>query len=68
MLFQATEQSSASLAAWIEGALSERFGYQSRIVLRSQTQMQAVIDDAPAGFGSELDVYRYDVVHDRCAP
>jgi uncharacterized protein (DUF1697 family) len=31
-------------------------------VLRSRAQMRAIVADAPAGFGSQPDRYRYDVV------
>lgn len=62
VLFSAAEQPPAELASQIEAALSERFGYDSRIVLRSHTQLRAIIDEAPAGFGSQPDLYRYDVV------
>ncbi len=62
VLFDGRKQSSAKLAAQIEAALSERFGYQSRIVLRAHAQLQAIVADAPAGFGGQPDRYRYDVV------
>lgn len=56
---------SRSLDAWtttIEAALSDRFGYKARIVLRSHAELRTVVDDAPTGFGAEPDAYRYDVV------
>ena len=62
VLFEAAERSPASLSARIEAALSERFGYQARIVLRSHVQMRAIVATAPAGFGSQPDLYRYDVL------
>jgi uncharacterized protein (DUF1697 family) len=62
VLFGAGEHGSANLAAQIEVALSQRFGYQSRIVLREHDQMRAIVASAPAGFGSQADLYRYDVV------
>jgi uncharacterized protein (DUF1697 family) len=62
VLFDASEESPASLSARIEAALLARFGYQARIVLRSHAQMRAIVADAPAGFGGQPDLYRYDVV------
>jgi uncharacterized protein (DUF1697 family) len=62
VLFEADRPKPPSLSARIEEALSERFGYQARIVLRSHSQMHAIVADAPAGFGSQPDLYRYDVL------
>jgi uncharacterized protein (DUF1697 family) len=62
VVFRAGEQRSEQLAARIEAGLSERFGYQSRIVLRSRDQLRGIVGGAPPGFGSQPDVYRYDVV------
>ena len=62
VLFEAAQPGPASLSARIEEALSERFGYQARIVLRSHDQFRAIVADAPAGFDSQPDRYRYDVV------
>jgi len=62
VLFEAAESRPSTLAERIEDGLSERFGYQSRIVLRNHRQMRAIITTAPAGFGTQPDLYRYDVV------
>jgi uncharacterized protein (DUF1697 family) len=62
VVFEATETKPSTLAARIEAGLSERFGYQSRIVLRSHGQMRAIVGKAPAGFGKQPEMYRYDVV------
>jgi uncharacterized protein (DUF1697 family) len=62
VLFEAAERRPADLRARIEEALSERFGYQARIVLRSHGQLRAIVADAPAGFGGQPDRYRCDVV------
>jgi uncharacterized protein (DUF1697 family) len=62
VLFEAGEERPASLSARIEQALLARFKYDARIVLRSHAQMQAVMANAPAGFGSQPDEYRYDVL------
>jgi uncharacterized protein (DUF1697 family) len=62
VLFEADERGPAALSEGIEAALSERFGYQARVVLRSHAQMRAVVADAPPGFGDQPELYRYDVV------
>jgi uncharacterized protein (DUF1697 family) len=62
VLFEAGEESPASLAARIEAALLARFAYQARIVLRSHAQMRAIVADAPPGFGVQPELYRYDVL------
>lgn len=52
----------ARLAAQIEAALAASFGYRARIALRSERQLRAIVDNAPAGFGERPDSYRYDVI------
>jgi uncharacterized protein (DUF1697 family) len=52
----------AELGARIEGALSEAFGYEASVVLRSKKQMQGIVAGAPKGFGAAPDRYRYDVL------
>jgi uncharacterized protein (DUF1697 family) len=58
----ASREPGAALAARIEAALSERFGYPASLVLRSRAQLRRVVDGAPAGFGSRPALYRYDVI------
>ena len=62
VLFEAGAEQPASLSARIEAALQARFSYDGRTVLRSHAQMQAIVAKAPAGFGSQPDQYRYDVL------
>ncbi len=62
VLFNTGETDKAGLILKIEQALSERFGYQSRIVLVTQPQLKKIIISAPPGFGTESDLYRYDVL------
>ena len=62
VLFEATEQPRDRLVARIESALSERFSYQARLVLRSHLQLRAIVENAPDGFGTQPDLYRYDVL------
>jgi uncharacterized protein (DUF1697 family) len=42
--------------------LSERFAYESRIVLMKQEMLRNIIAQAPDSFGSEPEIYRYDVL------
>jgi len=57
--------SSASVAKKLEKALSDAFDYQARLVLRSAAEMQEVLNDAPAGFGSDREQFKYDVLFAR---
>jgi uncharacterized protein (DUF1697 family) len=52
----------AALAKKIEPALSKAFNYQASVVLRSQAQLSATVDEAPKGFGADPAKYRYDAV------
>lgn len=61
VLFNA-DGSATELTPLIEKALSETFGYQASVVLRSSKQMRNIVQRAPAGFGDEPDEYRYDVI------
>jgi uncharacterized protein (DUF1697 family) len=62
VLFEAGDEPVTGLTARIEQALTTRFSFQARIVLRSHAQLRAIVLDAPAGFGTRPDEYRYDVV------
>jgi uncharacterized protein (DUF1697 family) len=62
VIFDAADATCDALAARIEAGLTERFGYEARIVLRSYAQLRNVVAAAPAGFGTQPDLYRYDVV------
>ena len=42
--------------------LAATFGYPASVVLRSHAQMRAVVQRAPARFGSRPETYRYDVI------
>ena len=61
VLFTSNEQSSV-LAARLEPELSKVFDYNASVVLRSQQQLRGVVDGAPAGFGAQPALYRYDVI------
>lgn len=62
VLFRAAGSTQAGLTKRIETALSKSFNYKSRVVVRSQKQMKAIVAKAPKGFGSDQDTYRYDVL------
>lgn len=62
VIFATPDADQAGLTARIEEALSAAFAYSSRVVLRSHDQLAAVVAQAPTGFGSEPDLYRYDVL------
>lgn len=61
VLFRSTG-TNKQLTGRIERMLSNAFGYTATVVLRTQGQLQAVVDGAPEGFGGEPDRYRYDVI------
>ncbi len=62
-MFGAPSSSQAELTSRIEGILRKAFGhYDASVVVRSRSQMRAVVDRAPKGFGTEPATYRYDVV------
>ena len=52
----------AGLEADIEALLAERLGMHLVVVVRTADQIQAVVRDAPAGFGSRPDTCHSDVV------
>jgi uncharacterized protein (DUF1697 family) len=54
--------SSAALCRRIEATLGKTFGYRASVVLRTRTQLESVVEDAPAGFGRQPAKFRYDVI------
>ena len=60
VLFRAPRQKREELAARIESALAKRFGVELKVVLLTASQLSAVVDGAPRGFGG--DDYRCDVI------
>jgi uncharacterized protein (DUF1697 family) len=55
----------ASVVKRLEKALSDSFDYHAKLVLRSAAEMQEVLHDAPKGFGSDREQYKYDVLFAR---
>lgn len=62
VLFDSNENDYQKLTLQIENALSERFNYNSKIVLLAQTDLNRIVNAAPNGFGVNPDEYRYDVI------
>lgn len=62
VLFASKESAVTKLCNKIEMTLSKTFGYQASLVLRSQLQLQKIVQSAPKGFGSSPAKYRYDVM------
>ena len=61
VIFTSSETSS-TLVPRIESELSKAFTYTASIVLRSRQQLRSVVAGAPAGFGAQPTLYRYDVL------
>lgn len=61
VLFTAGGANPEALTTQVERALSKTFSYSSRVVLRTRAEMQAIVDNAPKGFGGRPALYRYDV-------
>lgn len=62
VLFSTNETDKTSLINTIEKALSDRFGYNSRIVLITHEHLKRIVEEAPPGFGQQKETYRYDVI------
>jgi uncharacterized protein (DUF1697 family) len=62
VLFESDEKDVTSLIDIIEKNLSERFKYSSRVVVVPYLQLKKIVENAPKGFGSDPDNYRYDVL------
>ena len=62
VLFDSQGNNQIQLTQQIEKALSERFDYNSSVVLFSQQDLIQLVNNAPEGFGVFPDEYRYDVI------
>ncbi len=62
VIFRSASSGPGALTARIEGMLGAAFDYRAKVTVRSREQMRAVVEGAPAGFGSQPDVYRCDVL------
>jgi uncharacterized protein (DUF1697 family) len=62
VVFTAPPSSPAAMTQRVEQVIGRAFDhYPASVVLRSKSQMRAIVDGAPKGFGSEPSKYRYDV-------
>ncbi len=62
VIFRSGANDKAGLTKEIEERLSERFNYQSRVAIFSHQQIKEIVGQAPPGFGTEAEKYRYDVI------
>jgi uncharacterized protein (DUF1697 family) len=62
VVFKAAEKDKIKLTTKVESTLSERFGYQSRLVIVTHKELKEVVEEAPKGFGKDLEKYRCDVI------
>ena len=63
VVFSSPVSNQAELTRRIERIVRTTFAhYDASVVLRSRSQMRAIVDRAPKGFGAKPSKYRYDVV------
>jgi uncharacterized protein (DUF1697 family) len=62
VLFTAPTTPAGRLTDRIEVMLAQAFDYVPTVVVRSRTQMGAIVDKAPRGFGTQPAKYLYDAV------
>jgi uncharacterized protein (DUF1697 family) len=62
VLFKSAEKDKTKLTTKIESVLSTTFSYKSRVVTVTHQELMKVVEDAPKGFGKDLDKYRCDVI------
>ncbi len=62
VLFSSDQTDVVKLTKKIEDCLSKKFNYKSTVVVVSDKQLKAAVEEAPQGFGKESDKYRNDVI------
>lgn len=62
VLFDVDEYNHFSLTQQIENGLSDRFAYNSKVVLLTQQTLIQLVNNAPTGFGADPEQYRYDFI------
>lgn len=62
VIFRSGVKDIAGLTKEIEGRLSERFNYKSRVAVFTHQQIKKIVSEAPPDFGSESEKYKYDVL------
>jgi uncharacterized protein (DUF1697 family) len=61
IIFNASERNKTQLMKIIEKTLSERFKYNSQVIIYTYNEYEKIIQNIPDDFGKETDKYRYDV-------
>jgi len=51
-----------ALTSRIEAMLAEAFAYEASVVLRTRSQLRAIVERAPTGFGADPATFRSDVL------
>lgn len=62
VVFGADEPDREALRRAVEAMLAGAFGYAATVELRNREELQAVVDEAPQGFGSDKETYLDDVL------
>jgi uncharacterized protein (DUF1697 family) len=62
VLFESRDSPSATLPQRIEDMLAATFRCRANVVLRTRKQLRSIVEQAPDGFGTQLERYRYDVL------
>jgi len=62
VVFTSGRSAGVTLAGTIERMLTGSFDYEASVVVRSGTQLRAIVDGAPDGFGSDPVMHRSDVI------
>ncbi len=62
VVFGSGERDREALRGALERLLAEAFDYAATVELRDRSELEAVVDAAPSGFGTDRDTYRYDVL------
>jgi uncharacterized protein (DUF1697 family) len=62
VIFGTAELERERLRAAVEATLASAFDYDASVELRDESELRAVIEAAPAGFGGDKDTYLDDVL------
>jgi uncharacterized protein (DUF1697 family) len=61
VVFTTGRMGKAKIIATIEEGLSRTFSYDARVVVLTAREVNLVVEQAPEGFGTDPDRFRYDV-------
>ncbi|MFN8426292.1 MAG: DUF1697 domain-containing protein [Anaerolineales bacterium] len=62
VIFKSAEKDKAKLTKKTEAGLSSTFNYEARLVVISHKQLKQTVEDAPRGFGKDLDKFQCNVI------